>query len=115
MGEWVNGWMVMKSYLDRGELVFCANQPNACRHGRSMGPLVAGQSLSYIDTCHCHWIVFAFCSPVLICNCLAYFTIIKKTKKLEDVVQAMKNFDDADDLSSSLLRDVNEDKSMTTG
>ena len=93
--------------------------------GKSVGPLVAGQSLAYIDECDCHWVVFAFCSPVLLANLILFPFIIEKAKALEDRVQEIKNEKEEaaligsrkeggngdgndNDLTESLLKDVVE-------
>jgi len=69
--------------------------------GKSLGPLVAGQSLEYIEVCKCHWVVFAFCGPVVLLNFLLFPPMRLKAKIIDEIVRNKVELEKEKDLEAN--------------
>ena len=57
--------------------------------GKSVGPIVAGSALDYMDKGH--WIIFVLCVPVLIANVILFPCILGITKEVDKCVEDLED------------------------
>ncbi len=80
--------------------------------GKSLGPIVAGVALNYLDDGYGNWIIFVMCVPVLAVNALALPFIFGVTNKLDAATEFLKEERESNtsDLGKSLLEDFAADE-----